>query len=125
MASSLDTLIKNLKNSDGLDAFEITGKYFDKEKLDLVTRKGVCPYDYMNSFDRFNEDCLPSKNEFYSKLNECNIEDSEYEFAKKLWNKFNCKTMKDYLVLYLKVDVLCQADVFETFRKVCMKKLRT
>ena len=82
MASSLDTLIKNLKNSDGLDAFKITGKYFDKDKLDMVTRKGVCPYDYMDSFDRFNEECLPPKNEFYSKLNECNIEDSEYEFAK-------------------------------------------
>ena len=121
MSTSLEKLISNLKKSGGLEAFKITRKYYSGEKLDMLTRKGVCPYDYLDSFEKFDETCLPPKSAFYSKLNECDIKDSEYEFAQQMWKKFDCKTMKDYLELYLKTDVLCQADVFETFRSVCFK----
>ena len=38
--------------------------------LDLLTEKGVYPYDYMNSFDKFNDEDLPSKEQFYSRLTE-------------------------------------------------------
>ena len=38
--------------------------------LDLLTEKGVYPYDYMNSFDKFNDEQLPSKEQFYSRLTE-------------------------------------------------------
>lgn len=121
MSTSLEKLIGNLKDSDGLDAFKITSKYFKNEKLDLMTRKGVCPYDYLDSFEKFNDSKLPSKSDFYSKLNKSHINQSEYDFAQELWNKFDCKTLKDYLELYLKADVLGQADVFEAFRRVCFK----
>jgi hypothetical protein len=121
MSSSLESLVKNLKDGVGLEAFKITKKYFGEDKLELVTRKGVCPYDYLDSFEKFNDTRLPSKKAFYSKLNDSEIKDSEYLFAKLLWKKFECKTLKDYLELYLKVDVFTQADVFEAFRRVCMK----
>ena len=41
--------------------------------LDLLTEKGVHPYEYMHSFDTFNDEQLPSKEQFYSRLNEENI----------------------------------------------------
>ena len=38
-------------------------------KFVLLLRKGVYPYEYMDSWERFNETMLPSKESFYSELN--------------------------------------------------------
>lgn len=121
MAASLESLIDNLRNAEGVEAFKITKTVFSEENIRLMTRKGVCPYDYLDDFEKFNETELPPREEFYSKLNETKLSKLDYRFAQTIWDKFNCETLKDYLELYLKVDVLCQADVFEAYRKVCMK----
>jgi len=51
----------------------ITSQYFKKlgyteEQLALVYRKGVYPYDYIDSHDRFKETELPPIHEFHSTL---------------------------------------------------------
>ena len=51
MSSSLDKLVSNLPRQ----SLRYTSKRFEGEKLDLMARKGVYPYDYMDSFDKFNE----------------------------------------------------------------------
>ena len=84
--------------------------------MDLLKRKGVYPYDYVNSVDK-----LAAKEAFYSKLNDEDISDEDYEHAKKVWNEFNMKTLREYHELYNKSDVLLLADVFENFRDVCIK----
>jgi hypothetical protein len=83
------------------------------------TQKGVCPHDYVNTFSKFKNTCLLSKNEFYSELNNFNISDEEYSHALKIWKEFDCQTLQDYLDLYLKIDILILAGVFECFRKQC------
>ena len=88
--------------------------------LDLLTEKGVYPYDYMNSFDRFNDEQLPSKEQFYSRLSEEDITLDDYKKAKQIWKHFNIKNMGDYHDLYLKTDVLLLTDVFENFRDMCL-----
>ena len=92
-----------------------------KENTSLLTRKRVYPYDYVSSIDKLKETKLPSKDEFYSKLNDEEISEEEYQHAINVWNTFNCQTPQDYHDLYLKSDVLLLADVFENFRKPCFK----
>ena len=83
MSSSLDRLVSNLPK----DALKYTSKIFKGEKLDLMSKKGVYPYDYMDRFHKFDDTQLPSKEEFYSKLNHEHISDDDYEHAKKVWKK--------------------------------------
>ena len=77
----------------------------------FLTKKGVYPYDYVSSIDKFSETQLPQKAEFYSKLNNEDMSDEDYQHAQNVWKTFNCKTIKDYHDLYLKSDVLLLADV--------------
>ena len=119
MASSLGGLVDNLKKS-GLDKFVYLEKEF-KEKFELLTQKGIYPYDYMNSFEKFSETQLPPKQDFYSKLNDCGVSEEEYDYAQTIWKKFELKNLGEYHDLYLKTDVLLLADVFEEFRNICME----
>ena len=41
----------------------------DLNKIVLLLRKGVYPYEYMDSWERFNETSLPDKKAFYNELN--------------------------------------------------------
>ena len=117
MSLSLDELVSNLP----AEALKYTNKRFQKEKLNLMTRKGIYPYDYMDSFEKFNKTELPTKEEFYSILNNEHISDEDYCHAKKVWNTFQLQTMGEYHNLYLKSDILLLADVFENFRKTCLQ----
>ena len=60
MSTSLSKLVNNLPET----AFQNVGKYYTREKLDLIKRKGVYPYEYMDSIERFKETRLPPKNRF-------------------------------------------------------------
>ena len=134
MSSSLDRLTSNLTACGECDSCRLgdclkpTTKRLREtskicgEKVRLLVRKGVYPYDYMDSLERLNETQLPPKEAFYSKLNESHISDEAYEHAQKVWSEFDCETMRDYHDLYLKSDVLLLADVFENFRDVCLTK---
>ena len=75
----------------------------------------------MTSIDKLREDKLPGKEDFYSTLYETDVTDEDYERAKKVRYHFNMKTMRDYHDLYLETDVLLLADIFESFRKTCLK----
>ena len=122
--SSLEQLVKNLKKKkeDGdEDEYFYNIKQDFKHNTEFVTKKGVYPYDYVKDLSILLETQLPPKEAFYSKLNDENISDEQYGHAKKVWDTFNCKTIRDYHDLYLKTDVLLLADVFEKFRKTCME----
>ena len=116
LQTSLANLVSNLSPND----FHNT-KYVFRSNTSLLTRKGVYPYDYVSSLDKLSETQLPPKEEFYSKLNDEDISDEDYQHAINVWYTFGCKTIKDYHDLYLKSDVLLLADVFENFRATCLK----
>ena len=116
MSSSLEKLVGNLPK----ESLKYTSKMFKGIKFDLMIRKGVYPYDYMDSFDKFNSP-LPKKEEFYSILNNEHISDENYKHAQNVWNTFNLKNMGEYHDLYLQSDILLLTDVFENFRKTCLE----
>ena len=81
----------------------------------------VYPYDYMDSFDKFNETKLPHKDEYYNILKRKGISDDDYTFAVKIWNEFKLKNLGQLHDLYMNTDVMLLADVFESFRKTSIK----
>ena len=91
----------------------------DLNKFVLLRRKGVYPYEYMDSWERFDETSLPDKKYFYSELNLEDISDSDYNHAQKVFEEF-CADVGDYHDLYVQCDTLLLADVFEKFRDKCI-----
>ena len=117
MSSSLDKLAGNLEDRD----FIYTKDYFTYPiQFNLMKRKGVYPYDYMDSFSKFNDRELPKREEFYSQLTDEGISEDAYSHAQNVWNTFNLQNMGEYHDLYLKTDILLLTDVFENFRKTCL-----
>ena len=84
----------------------------------MLLRKCVYPYEYMVDREKFNETTLPEKEEFYSNLNMEDITDEDYMHGKRVCKDFN---LSEYHDLYLISDTLLLADVFESFRKICLK----
>lgn len=76
---------------------------------------------YESSISKLSETQPPPKSEIYSKLNDEDIGDGDYQHALNVWDAFNCKTIRDYHDLYLKSDLLLLADVFESFRQTCLQ----
>ena len=102
MSSGLDKLVSNLPRK----SLKYTSQKFKGKKLDLMARKGVYPYDYMDSFDKFNEK-LPMKEKFYSVLNNEHISDEDYKHTQNVWNTFSLKNM--YIDLDLKMTKVHRA----------------
>ena len=57
----------------------------DLNRFVLSLRKGVFPYEYMDSWERYNETTFPPKKDFYSNSNLENISDEDYIHAQKVW----------------------------------------
>ena len=119
MSQSLDKLSSNLLE----DRFIYTERETDGD-LTLLKKKGVYPYDYMDSFSRFNETELPKRKDFYSILNDTYISEDEYQHAQEVWDAFKIRNLGEYHDLYLKTDILLLVDVFENFRKTCLHHYR-
>ena len=118
MSSSLDSLTKNLvRGGKKLFGFED----YSELQYDLLTRKGVYPYEYINSWDQFNETQLPPKDAFYINLNMSSISEEDYQHAQRVWKEFGVHNLGDYHNLYLRRDVVLMANMFEAFRDTCLR----
>ena len=84
----------------------------------LLLRKG---YEYIDGGERFDENTIPPKEAFYSKLNLENITDKDYAHVQKVWETFEIKKIGEYHYLYIQCDTLLLADVFENFRDKCIE----
>ena len=129
MNSGLDKLVKNLSDED----FKYLVEEFSSEDSELLKQKGAYPDEYMNSFERFNEEKLPARKYFSSstkkkgkigydgKISDGHISFKDYLTCEKIWDKFKMKSMGNYCDHYLKKDALFLADAFEKFVVMCLK----
>jgi hypothetical protein len=122
MASSLDTLVKNIyEDGDRYKKFNNMKRYYSGEKLDLLCRKGYYPYEWVDNDEKLNHVGLPGRDNFHSTLTKESISEDNYNHALNVYDKLGCKPFKDYHMTYLKCDVLLLADVFGNFRITCME----
>ena len=100
--------------SELIKKFPNTYKLCNKssKKFILLLKKGVYPYDYMDSVDRFDKTTLPNTEKFYSKLQLKDISEKDYKHVKKVWNIFEIKTLGQYHDLYVQADTAQLSDVF-------------
>jgi len=126
LSSSLETLAANHKK-DG--PFPITEKalkmadWFDADLetvIDLVTRKGHYPYEYVKNTDVFEERRLPPREAFYSSVRDKGITEQENRHAETVWSLLKDKVFRSYHEVYQMIDVYLLADIFQTFRKTCL-----
>ena len=117
-ASGLDKRAYNLDDDQGKHFNEFRK---EDEVFRLIRCKGVYPYEYMDSWKKFEEIELPQKNAFYSKLNMKSISDQDYEHAQQPWNTMEKKTLGCNPNTNSKKDVLLLTDVFTTFRNMCLE----
>ena len=111
--------IKSLKDKFPT-TYQLTKGNIDKFIFSL--RKGVYPYEYMDSWERFKETELPPIDKFYSKLNLKDIKKDDYRHAQRIWPTFNIKNLGEYHDLYVQSDTVQLADIFEQFRTLCLKE---
>ena len=73
MNFSLDKLVKNLSDKD----FKYLVEELGSQNLELLKQKGDYPYEYMNSFEKFNEEKLPARRYFDSSTKDRKIGDDD------------------------------------------------
>ena len=115
--------------------FQYLVEEFGSENLELLKQKGDYPYEYINSFERINEEKVPARKYFYSSTKDGKIGDygnisdglisvKDYLTCEKIWDKFNMENMGDYHDHCLENNVLLSADVFKKFIATCLKFYR-
>ncbi|KYQ53663.1 hypothetical protein ALC60_04182, partial [Trachymyrmex zeteki] len=120
LLASLDKLASYLDK----DKLKIVRSEFPKlsdEEFELLTRKGVFPYEYVDCVEKLDDTRLPPRESFYSSLTGDTVSESDYAHAANVWQRFSVRTLGEYSDLYLKTDVLLLADIFENFRESCVE----
>ena len=113
---SLSELSKNLLDKDKI----IPKKHFSNN-FELLKEKACFPYEWLNK-DNVYDKQLPSIDKFYSSLKLQNVSKEIYDKTLDIYKKLNCKNVKDYLEIYMKLDICLQSDIFNSFRNIIWDK---
>ncbi|XP_011878101.1 PREDICTED: uncharacterized protein LOC105567657 [Vollenhovia emeryi] len=117
LSTSLDRLASFL-HRDKLKIVRSEFSTLSSDDFDLLTRKGIFPYEYVDCVDKLQDPCLPPppRESFFSSLTGVTVSESDYVRAENVWQRFSIQTLGDYSDLYMKIDVLLLADIFENLR---------
>ena len=113
---SLSKLSENLSDEDKI----ITKKHFP-DNFELLKEKVSFCYEWLTKENIFDKE-LPPIDKFYSFLKLQNISKKEYDKTIDIYKKLKCKNVKDYLEIYMKLDIYLQSDIFNVFRNTIWDK---
>ena len=113
---SLSELSKNL-----LDEYKVITKKHFPNNFELLKEKVCFPYEWVTK-ENIHDKKLPPIDKFYSSLKLQNISKEEYDKTIEIYKKLKCKSVKDYLETYMKLDICLQADIFNSFRNTIWDK---
>jgi len=119
LSCGLAKLTENLPR----DEFAQTSVLAEEEDIPIgmLQRKGVYPYSWVDSDEKFSATELPPIEAFHDDLDDRPCRPDDYAHAVAVWEAARCKTFGDYHDLYLRLDVALLADVFESFRRSAHK----
>ncbi|KYQ49525.1 hypothetical protein ALC60_11402, partial [Trachymyrmex zeteki] len=120
LSASLDKLASYLKK-EKLKIVRSEFSTLSNEEFELLMRKGVFLYEYVDCVEKLDDTRLPPRESFYSSLTGDIVSESDYAHAANVWQRFSVRTLGEYSDLYLKTDVLLLADIFENFRESCVE----
>ena len=106
LSTNLDKLVKSINSFPIMDETGLDDELFKK--------KVACPYEYLN-LSNIQEPLNLTKEDFWSTLKQTSPPDEEFNRTQEINNKFNVKNGQELTMIYLKMDVLQLADVFENF----------
>ena len=109
---SLSELSKKLSDEHKI----ITKRHFPNN-FELLKQKTHFPYEWVTEENIYNKKLPPIEN-FYSSLKLQNISKEEYDDTLRIYKELKCKNVKDYLEIYMKLDICLQADIFNVFRNI-------
>jgi len=125
LSSSLASLVEIMKKSGKPLKYTSRSLRGNERGLELLSRKGVFPYEYVTSHQRLLWTTkLPPTKEFYDGLSEKAIDQKDYDHAQRVWDHFDCRNLQDYMEVYLSSDITLLADVFENFRNFFREKFQ-
>ena len=84
-------------------------------------KKACFAYEWLTKENIYDNE-LPPIDKFYSSLKLQNISQKEYDKTLEIYKILKCKYVKDYLEIYMKLDICLQADIFNTFRNTIWNK---
>ena len=94
----------------------------DEDRAELIKGKEVLCYDYLDDPSKLEETQLPPKEAFYNRLKDKQITEEEYTRAQRIWRIGKCNTIKDYLLLYLRIDTGLLGDILQDWRNILFEK---
>ncbi|KAK3932353.1 hypothetical protein KUF71_012426, partial [Frankliniella fusca] len=113
LGESLANFASILENED----FRITKTFFpESEKFSLVTAKMPFPYKYFTGMDVLAETSLPPQDAYDDDLSQTPCSSEKYEKAKKIWQTFGLKNLRELVSLYIRTDVCLLSDCVQSFR---------
>lgn len=108
--SSLDKISKSMSIEQDFNLIREHFRNLNEEQIQLLLEKGIYPYSYMDSFEKFNETALPHKTLFFNDLTGEDISDEKYQRGQRTWDALEIVDMGMFHDIYMTIDTLILAD---------------
>ncbi|KAF8795488.1 hypothetical protein HNY73_003332 [Argiope bruennichi] len=113
-------ICKDSKLIDMIGALHFDLGNQNDDNRNLLKRKGVFPYSFLDDISKLDAKTFPSKDKYFNVLTQNRISDDDYSHAKLVYDTFGCARFEDYLKLYQRSNCVLRSEMFANFRKLSL-----